>query len=212
MRNCLRFASVLGALVVVFLVGAPFAAAQSINPDPIITIQNASDCSSTGGTANLSTLNIVTLINNGNPSSGCVEVTNDTGGPVSQITLVYSGSLASNQFLDCHYGGAFSGTCTINESDGDSFTGNVSAGESKSDVNPALPVTFIFNLSTPIAAGGTFDITWASFANGDTGCIGTTSSCTPVSESATLPLLGCGLLGLAGLAKRRLRSETSKQV
>jgi hypothetical protein len=108
------------ALVGLFLV-APIAMARA----DIIKIQNpGSTCSD--GTCNGGVPFSLTGIENGTQSltiGGSVGsaatyiVQDDIAGSITSVSIVLTGTVASNQFLDIQFGGGFSGTCTLSPND-----------------------------------------------------------------------------------------------
>jgi hypothetical protein len=206
MRDFRRCRQILIAVLLV-TVGALMVASNARADN--ITIANATTCSGTppggticsngsgglqgsGGTPiSLSGIEggtIVLLAVIGTQTSPVYEVVNDTGAPVTSFSFVFTGSLPSNQFLDCQVNGGFSGaSCTISGAGGTVGT-NAQYGPSA-----LLPATITFS-GLNIPTGGTFDIAFSSFANGASGSV------TGVPEPGTLGLLGIGALVLVFLA------------
>lgn len=141
-------------------------------------------------------------------SSPVYLVDNDTGN--STATLLFNGSLAFNQFLNCQENGGFAGqSCTIsgalgtvlNPNGGGSATYGPPAGLVNGDFwNPDATITFTDLLVCGVIADAcTFDLTFSSFGNGASGTL------TGVPEPSSLLLLGTGLLGLIGMTLLRKR-------
>ena len=116
-------------------------------------------------------------------------VNNDTGS--STFSLLFTGELAFNQFLDCQENGGFAGkACTTSGTLGTVGNGaqyGPPSGLSNGTYwNPDAVLTF-----TGISAGD-FEITFASFGNGDRGKL----SATPLPGALPLFATGLGALGL----------------
>ena len=151
----------------------------------------------------------------GSPSAGSINVLNNTGAPLTSLTLFFNGSLASNAFLNCQSNAAFAGgkaSCLI-------FSpSNVNLGSKTGTGLGAGSYEFVWTLNTSIAAGSTFNINWASFAHtSDTGCIGgvNTANCVPppsVPEPSSLLLLGTGIVGFATWGRAKLSFRKSKRL
>ncbi len=138
----------------------------------------------------------------GTQTSPVYEIVNNTGGTVTSFSFVFTGSLPSNQFLDCQVNGGFSGdSCTISGAGGTVGT-NAQYGP-----NAQLPATITFS-GLNIANGSTFDIVFSSFANGASGSV----TGTPVPEPGTVLLLACGLIGIAAFmgGRTQLRNLASR--
>lgn len=136
---------------------------------------------------------IVLQVSIGTQTAPVYEVINDTGSTITSFSLLFNGTIASNQFIDCQTNGGFSGA-------GCSITGASGTVGKNAQYGPGgqFPATITFT-GLNIAPGATFDIVFSSFANGATGSI------TGVPEPGTLLLLGSGLLGL-GFLRRRSRA------
>ena len=136
----------------------------------------------------------------GTQTSPVYEVINNTGGTVTSFSFVFTGSLPSNQFIDCQVNGGFSGSsCTISGASGTVGT-NAQYGP-----GGKFPATITFS-GLNIAPGATFDIVFSSFANGALGSV----TGTPVPEPNTGLVLISGLLGmliLAAVARKRIHSR-----
>lgn len=200
----------------------PYAHGQT-SIDPIIAIANATACSGTppggticsNGTGGLEgtggtpfslkgiengSITLQAVI--GTQTSPVYEVVNDTGSTANTITFAFTGSLASNEFLNCQTNGAFSGaSCTVTPTPGGTPAGCTSTDSNPTNTqdNPCLPVTFTFT-GLGISKNSDFDITFASFGNGASG----QTIVTP--EPATLVLFGTGLFGIVGFARRKFNS------
>jgi PEP-CTERM motif len=125
-------------------------------------------------------------------------VDNDTGS--STFTLTLTGDIAFNQFITCQENGGFAGdSCSITGALGTVGTGaqyGPPSGLSNGTYwDPDATITF-----TDVPAGD-FDLTFASFGNGDTPSVTGT-----MPEPSSLALLATGLFGLVGFARRRLSS------
>ncbi len=201
-------------LIAVLLVTVGMVAASPVRADNI-TIANATTCSGTppggticsngsgsfqgsGGTplslTGIENGTIVLLAVIGTQTSPVYEVVNNTGSTVTSFSFVFTGSLPSNQFLDCQVNGGFSGaSCTISGAGGTVGT-NAQYGP-----NALLPATITFS-GLNIANGATFDIAFSSFANGASGQVTGVS----VPEPGTVGLLGAGglVLGFLGIIRR----------
>ncbi len=130
----------------------------------------------------------------GTQTSPVYEVINDTGTTITSFSFVFTGTLPSNQFLDCQTNGGFSGaSCTISGASGTVGT-NAQYGP-----NGKLPATITFS-GLNITNGSTFDIVFSSFANGASGSMTGVS----VPEPGTLLLLAFGLVGLGAFLRKQM--------
>ena len=183
----------------------------------IISVQNTGQlCSSVSSgltvncTYNYSAINGATnplIISGAAGSSGLYVVDNNTPNPITSISFTFSGDMAQNQTMNCQFGGGESGTCTITSSGGGSGSGTTKytlcPGQSNCDSSKSgsFPIsatgTFSWTGFGPVAAGKDFDISFASWANGDT----QTSIVTP--EPISMLLFGSGLLAIGGVLRRR---------
>ena len=140
----------------------------------------------------------------GSQTSPVYEIVNNTGSTVTTITLTFTGSLASNQFLNCQTNGGFAqASCTVTPAP--SGAAGCSSGDSNpsnTNNNPCDPVTVTFS-GLNIAPGQTFDLTFASFGNGDTGSV-TGTGVPEFSRILTLLLTGLVGLSLFGFLQKRL--------
>jgi hypothetical protein len=129
----------------------------------------------------------------GTQTSPVYEVINDTGATITSFSIVFTGTLPSNQFIDCQTNGGFSGA-------GCSITGPSGTVGKGAQYGPGgtFPATITFT-GLNIANGSTFDIVFSSFANGASGSI------TGVPEPGTLFLLASGLFGMV-IVRRRPRA------
>jgi len=204
-RTRFLFGSVLILLAVLFV--APHASADNI------AIANATACSGTppGGTicangsggligsggvpfslAGIENGSIVLQAVIGTQTAPVYEVINDTGVTITSFSFVFTGTLPSNQFIDCQTNGGFSGAnCSISGASG-TVGKNAQYGP-----GGTFPASITFS-GLNIAAGAKFDIVFSSFANGASGSV----TGVPVPEPSTLLLLACGLLGLGVLLRK----------
>jgi hypothetical protein len=137
----------------------------------------------------------------------------DASGKLTQLTLFYTGTLASNATLDLQVNGwsattiPFSG-CEIIDSSAP--TSNTTTGCSVNTLDAMqgfkLPAELIWSIGSDfgVGANGYFDIQTSSFAHAgqDVGCLSGTASCTvsPVPEPSSTSLLAAGLFVMIGLA------------
>jgi len=107
-------------------------------------------------------------------------VNNDTGS--TTFTLVFNGLLQSNQSVNCQENGGFAGKpCTVSGALG-------TVGNSVSYGPPSANGQLVANFTFTGVAAGNFDLTFASFSNGDTGTLtGTYTATLPGGSGA-----GCG--------------------
>ena len=199
-------------LIVCFLFLGLLLAAPHANADNI-AIANATSCSGTppGGTicsngsgglqgtggvpfglSGIENGSIVLQVSIGTQTAPVYEVINNTGVTVTSFSLVFTGNLPSNQFIDCQTNGGFSGAgCSIS---GPSGTVGKNAQYGPGGTFPAT-ITFT---GLNIAPGATFDIVFSSFANGATGSV------TGLSEPSTLLLLVSGLAGIGAFLRKHI--------
>jgi hypothetical protein len=207
-----RVRSLTGIMVAAFLCFALPAFGQ------IVGVANATGCSGTGPGGTIcggtgSTPLSVTGIENGSvilqavigtQTAPVYEVTNDTGSTLNTLTFTLNlesgGFFASNQKLDCQTNGGFAGdACTTTTANGKSYGESVQTPMYNGGAGFTFPVTFTFS-GLKIASGGDFDITFASFGNGDTGL--QTGGPVSVPEGSGVPMLAASLV-LLGAMKRR---------
>src|SRR5215467_3332607 len=128
----------------------------------------------------------------GTQTAPVYEIVNDTGATITSFSLLFTGTLPSNQFIDCQTNGAFSGaSCSLS---GPSGTVGKNAQYGPGGKFPAV-ITFS---GLNIANRSTFDLVFSSFANGASGSV----TGVPVPEPGTLLLLACGLIGVAALGRK----------
>jgi len=129
----------------------------------------------------------------GTQTAPVYQVVNDTGSTVTSFSFVFTGTLPSNQFIDCQTNGGFSGAnCSISGASG-TVGKNAQYGP-----GGTFPATITFT-GLNIAPGSTFDVVFSSFANGASGSV----TGTPVPEPSTLLLFVSGLLGIAVVIRKR---------
>jgi len=198
MQNPLRLVRVCAPLVLAMFLAAPFAQAQ------IVSIQNPTSCGPSSQCLNGNPYGLSGILNGSTtltiPPNGTPGwlVTNNTGSTITTITLVYSGSLASNAQMNCQANGAFAGgnwTCTVN---------GFPNGTNKPGSGP-ITITWTAAPGQGIASGATFDLNTASFAAAgqDTGTLSGPTS-TPEPRALTLLLAGLVLGGVGFAFRRRL--------
>jgi PEP-CTERM motif len=186
--------------------------------DPIISVQSTGQTciqSSNGICTDYTAVNGQTnplVIGTGGLSSGLYVITNNTGSAINSISFTWSGMMAQNQFMSCQFGGGEPNTaaCTVTSSGGGSGSGTTkySLCPGQPNCEPIPPATgstligatgtFTWSGFTSVAAGSNFDISFSSWANGDT----QTPTVTP--EPASMLLFGTGLLAVGGVLRRRL--------
>jgi TonB family protein len=107
-------------------------------------------------------------------------VNNDTGS--TTFTLVFNGLLQSNQSVNCQENGGFAGKpCTVSGTLG-------TVGNSVKYGPPSANGQLVANFTFTGVPAGTFDLTFASFSNGDSGTL--TGTYTGTLPSGSGP--GCG--------------------
>jgi PEP-CTERM motif len=222
--GALRHAIVTGLILVIFLgLGTAIAKAdivklQSTQSCNVIGL-DSSPATAVGGVhcaAGNTAFSLTGILNGtlplyiGDSSTPSWNVKNDTGAALTSLTLYYSGSLASNAFVDMQLSGtSIFAACTSTTANN---VVNTSANCGTGDItpnNPALAVKLVWSGGTGVASNGYFNIGTASFAHAglDNGCLSGTSTCTPTPEPASLVLLGSGLLAAgAGLRRKMFRS------
>lgn len=137
---------------------------------------------------------IVLQVSIGTQTAPVYEVINNTGVTVTSFSLVFTGSIASNQFIDCQTNGGFSGAgCSISGASG-TVGKNAQYGP-----GGTFPATITFT-GLNIAPGATFDIVFSSFANGATGSV----TGVPVPEPSSLLLLAGGLVAIGALLRKQI--------
>lgn len=154
------------------------------------------------------------LVNNLGANYSNNGTTTNSSGVLTQLTLFFSGSLASNAFLDLQVNGWSASTnpftgCEIVDSASPSHAATGCSVNSLEVMNGfTLPAELIWSMGTGhgVSSGGDFDIKTASFAHAgqDVGCISGSSTCTPMSapEPSGLALLGASLLGFVAVVRR----------
>ncbi len=150
----------------------------------------------------------------GNSKTPSWNVINDTGAPLTSLTLFYTGALASNAFIDMQLSGTtiFHACESITANNVIHTDPNCGTGDKTSN-NPQLAVELIWSGGLGVGKGGTFNIGTASFAHAgeDAGCISGTGTCTPTRgpEPASLTLLSIGVIAAgAGLRRKRLAGKS----
>lgn len=191
------------------LLAAPHASADNIGiadatacsgtpPGGTICSNGSGGLQGTGGVPfNLSGIengSIVLQVSIGTQTSPVYEVINNTGVTVTSFALVFTGNIASNQFIDCQTNGGFSGA-------GCSITGPSGTVGKNAQYGPGgtFPATITFT-GLNIAPGATFDIVFSSFANGATGSV----TGVPAPEPGTLLLLAISLVGIGALLRKQM--------
>jgi PEP-CTERM motif len=213
-----KFVSILAIVFsVAFLLVSSVSAQTYTYVDPIISVQNTGQsCSSVSSGLAVNCIYDYSAINDKtNPliisgtagSSGLYVVHNDTPNPVTSISFIWSGEMAQNQFMNCQFGGGESGSCTVTSSGGGIGSGTsqytLCPGQSNCDSSQSgsflIGATGKFSWSGfgPVASGGNFDISFASWANGDF------QSPTVTPEPASMVLFGTGLFAIGGILRRR---------
>jgi len=129
----------------------------------------------------------------GTQTAPVYEIINDTGATITSFSILFTGTLPSNQFIDCQTNGGFS-------SAGCSITGPSGTVGKNAQYGPGgtFPATITFT-GLNIANGSTFDIVFSSFANVASGSV----TGVPVPEPGTLLLLTCGLIGVGAIVRKR---------
>jgi hypothetical protein len=139
----------------------------------------------------------------GTQTSPQYEVVNDTGNPQTTLTftlnLTAGGSFAGNQTLQCQPNGSVGTGCTLT-ANGTNYGKSIETPMYNGGAGFSFPVTIQFT-GLNICAGCDFDITFASFANGDHG-IQTGGSVPEGSGIAMLGASGLVLLGTLVMKKR----------
>ena len=194
-----------GAVVAVAFVATATLATPQAQAYAEISIQDSTGSNLVDLSAIEDGSDVIANILNGSPSSGSVNVLNDTGSDVTSLTLYFNGSVDDG--LDFQFNGNYSGgnggDCTI--STGGSVISTATSNGCQTAQNALATASYEFNLtdiSPTITADGQFEITWGSFSNTDTGCIGGTSASNCGTVAAPAPLLGHGLpvvLAVGGL-------------
>jgi len=211
MNNAYRFRCFLPAFALIIIGGlwvTPGALADNI------AIANATVCSGTapGGTicsdgsgglqgtggvpfslTGLENGTIVLQAVIGTQTAPVYEIINDTGATITSFSIVFTGTLPLNQFIDCQTNGGFSGA-------GCSITGPSGTVGKNAQYGPGgkFPATITFS-GLNIANGSSFDLVFSSFANGASGSV----TGVPVPEPGTLLFLACGLIGVGALLRKQ---------
>lgn len=185
----------------------------------IVSVQNTGQtCSSVSSGATVACTYNYTAVNGAtNPlviggsagSAGLYVLDNNTGATITSLTFTLDEDMAQNQFVNCQFGGGESGTCEVTSSGGGSGSGTTKyvPCPGQSQCNSMESGSFIIPVTTTVTWSGfsvgngdTFDLSFASWANGATPFTPPTSS-TP--EPGTLALLATGLFGLIGFSRRK---------
>ena len=176
-----------------------------LNSSPATAVSGVHCDPNYAGTSTFDPFSLTDLLNGsialyvGNSKTPSWNLVNDTGAPLTSLTLYYSGALAPNSVIDLQVRDPFL-------SGGGVATPDITAQ------NPALPLQMMWNGGTGLGVGEVFNVWTASFAHkgADAGCISGTSDCkpkppVPVPDGGSMAmLLGIALIGLAG-ARRMLK-------